>query len=224
MEEFEPDEHRQDTELTLGPAMLIGLVCGLLLLCGACFGVGYSLGRHSERAAAEAVQPANAQKPGEQSDGSLMKPQAKGTIPTTPVQTGGAMQASADAGAAPAGASNPLTSYGPAANASSPSAAQTSSLVHPALPQPATVEAATTAQPATAPANGPMVQIAAVSHAEDADVLMGALRKRGYAVTVRRMSGDSLIHVQIGPFASRTEANAMSQKLLGDGYNAVVLP
>ena len=27
-----------------------------------------------------------------------------------------------------------------------------------------------------------------------------------------------------GPFASRAEANAMSQKLLGDGYNAVVLP
>lgn len=224
MGQFEPDEPRQDTELTLGPAMLIGLVCGLLLLCGACFGVGYSLGRHSERAATEAAQPANVQTPAVQSDGSLMKPQAKGTIPIAPVETAGATQASADAGATPTASSNPLTSYGTAASTSSPSAAQTPSLVHPALPQPATVQAATTTQPVAAPVNGPMVQIAAVSHTEDADVLMGALRKRGYAVTVRRMTGDNLIHVQIGPFASRTEANAMSQKLLGDGYNAVVLP
>lgn len=69
-----------------------------------------------------------------------------------------------------------------------------------------------------------MVQIAAVSHAEDANVLMGALRKRGYAVVARRDFGDNLIHVQVGPFANRSDAIAMSQKLLSDGYNAQVLP
>jgi cell division septation protein DedD len=53
---------------------------------------------------------------------------------------------------------------------------------------------------------------------------MGALRKRGYAVTARRATEDELIHVQVGPFASRADANAMSQRLLSDGYNAVVLP
>lgn len=69
-----------------------------------------------------------------------------------------------------------------------------------------------------------MVQVAAVSHAEDASVLMNALRKRGYAVMERRGFSDNLIHVQIGPFANRNDALAISQKLLGDGYNAVVLP
>jgi len=69
-----------------------------------------------------------------------------------------------------------------------------------------------------------MVQIAAVSHIEDANVLMAALRKRGYAVTARREIGDNLIHVQVGPFADRADANSMSQRLLNDGYNAVVLP
>ena len=69
-----------------------------------------------------------------------------------------------------------------------------------------------------------MVQVAAVSHQEDANVLVAALRRHGYAVTMRREPGDGLIHVQIGPFFNRNEANAMSQRLLGDGYNANVVP
>jgi cell division septation protein DedD len=68
-----------------------------------------------------------------------------------------------------------------------------------------------------------MVQVAAVSHQEDANVLVAALRRHGYAATTRRESGDGLIHVQVGPFFSRNEANAMSQRLLGDGYNANVV-
>ncbi len=69
-----------------------------------------------------------------------------------------------------------------------------------------------------------MVQIAAVSHNEDADVLMNALRRRGYAVTARRDPGDGLIHVRIGPFSSHEEAVRWRNKLLGDGYNAEVQP
>lgn len=81
-----------------------------------------------------------------------------------------------------------------------------------------------TGPPATAPALVLMVQIAAVSHQEDADVLVDALRKRGYAVTTRRDPADSLIHVRVGPFSDRSEANAARQKLLNDGYNALVQP
>jgi cell division septation protein DedD len=67
-----------------------------------------------------------------------------------------------------------------------------------------------------------MVQIAAVSHSEDAQVLVDALRKRGYTVTARREAGDNLIHVQTGPFVNRNDANGMRQRLLNDGYNAIV--
>ena len=73
------------------------------------------------------------------------------------------------------------------------------------------------------PAGGLMVQIAAVSHLEDADVLIDALRRRGYAVTVRRDLADNLIHVRMGPFATIADAN-MRIKLLNDGYNAIVEP
>jgi len=67
-----------------------------------------------------------------------------------------------------------------------------------------------------------MVQIAAVSNQEDADVLAGALRKRGYAVTLLRDPYDSLIHVRIGPFSGSSEAEKWREKLLSDGYNAIV--
>jgi cell division septation protein DedD len=67
-----------------------------------------------------------------------------------------------------------------------------------------------------------MVQIAAVSNVEDAQVLADALRKRGYAVVAHRDPGDNLIHVRIGPFPTAVEANSWRMKLLNDGYNAVV--
>jgi cell division septation protein DedD len=69
---------------------------------------------------------------------------------------------------------------------------------------------------------GIMVQIAAVSHADDAEVLVNALRRRGYAVTARRDLADNLIHVQVGPFPNRNDADAMRLKLLNDGYNAII--
>jgi cell division septation protein DedD len=67
-----------------------------------------------------------------------------------------------------------------------------------------------------------VVQVAAVSHQEDADVLMTALKKRGYTVTIRQEPQDKLLHVQVGPFANKKDAEAMRQRLLADGYNAIV--
>jgi len=69
-----------------------------------------------------------------------------------------------------------------------------------------------------------VVQVAAVSHPEDAGVLVGALRKRGYAASAQRELSDGLIHVRIGPFATHDEAYRMSARLLADGYNAIVQP
>jgi cell division septation protein DedD len=67
-----------------------------------------------------------------------------------------------------------------------------------------------------------VVQVAAVENTDDANVLVSALRQRGYSVTAHHSAGDNLIHVRVGPFASRSEADSMRQKLLNDGYNANV--
>ena len=68
-----------------------------------------------------------------------------------------------------------------------------------------------------------MVQVAAVTHSEDAYVLVNALRNHGFAANAQHMP-DGLIHVRIGPFATHEEASRMSARLLGDGYNAMVQP
>jgi cell division protein FtsN len=67
-----------------------------------------------------------------------------------------------------------------------------------------------------------MVQIATLANQEDADVLVEALRRKGYAVAAQRDLADAMVHVRVGPFASREVANQWRQKLLNDGYNAVV--
>ncbi len=77
-------------------------------------------------------------------------------------------------------------------------------------------------RPALVPAGSFVVQIAAVSNQEDADVLGTALRRRGYAVIAKREPIDNLIHVRIGPFATAAEANSWKNRLLNDGYNAIV--
>lgn len=88
----------------------------------------------------------------------------------------------------------------------------------PAAPAPVKSAAALPA-PAGPPA---IVQIAAVSHQEDADALVAALQKQGYQASVHSEAKDKLLHVQIGPFSNRADAAAMKQQLLSHGYNAIV--
>jgi len=228
-DELPPVEPRRDTELTLGPMLLLGLFFGLLLLCGLCFGLGYSMGSRSAQGASTAGQSGAGSSP---AAGSLLKPSAVAqNIPQPPHPASTDLLASENAGAS-SGANSQIPGATTAAEAGANQPA-----VKPALPAAATTPApaSAAAQPGSAltdpagkaasvPPGTLMVQIASVSHQEDADVLVGALRKRGYTVTVRRDSVDNQLHVQIGPFANRNEANAMRQKLLNDGYNAIVQP
>ena len=46
-EEIEPARSSPDTELTLGGGALFAIAVGLLLLCAAFFGIGYTVGRAS---------------------------------------------------------------------------------------------------------------------------------------------------------------------------------
>jgi len=216
-EELKPAQAKRDTELTLGSGALLSIFFGLLLLCGLCFGLGYTVGHHGAPPPS-AANPQPAAGSSAASGNSPAKPAATDLAPPPPppaadttVQT--PQDAPVDtAPATPAEAQSAVQ----AANATSQPA------VHAAL-----TPAAATGQPAppSAPqAAGLMVQIAAVSNTEDADVLTAALRKRGYVVTARRDPADNLIHVRIGPFATLDEANRWKMKLLNDGYNAIVQP
>jgi DedD protein len=218
----------RDRELTVGPAILGTLGVGLFALCAACFVFGYAVGRRSfTESASVAAPPTPGTTAVAQPAAPASKPSAgqSGAQLQQPVATADQPDSSAsDSTPSPVSVSVPTGSNGGAASAETSQPA-----VHSAVASQAsgTEPAATTGssvQPALTQTSGIMVQIAAVSHPEDADVLVGALRKRGYAVSAHRDPTDGLLHVQVGPFANRNDAATMRQKLLNDGYNAIVEP
>ncbi len=68
----------------------------------------------------------------------------------------------------------------------------------------------------------PMVQIMALSNNQDEEAMVSALRRHGYNVAVTRDPKDSMLHLEVGPFADDSAAQAMRQRLLLEGYNASV--
>lgn len=226
-EEFEQRKPGRDAEFTLGFGTMLLLFVGLLVVCGVCFGLGYLAGRRG--ATASTSQQATAVQASFPIGSSQPKPSATSQV-TAPVPVQSVQQ--------PVSASQSAATDRPQSTASVTvplSSSQPTRQVQPALPAAGTAAQPTTAYPAQQGANAAQqvraasvpptvpfwVQIAAVSHTEDADVLAGALSKRGYAVTQRR-EADNLIHVRIGPFTSHDEANRWRTKLLNDGYNAEV--
>jgi DedD protein len=236
-EEIEEQEHA-DTEITLGMKSLLGIFFGLVLICGVFFGLGYSLGHGSTSARLTSHTT-----PGETGTASTSKPATPLPIappaseddtaePTTytpgpdahePITSSAAPKPSAtvikQVVQQPTDTGSPTPSKPSPVSASSPTAIPAVAKTSPITPTTLPVVAAPTPVSQAASA---MVQIAAVSHQEDAEVLVNALKKHGYNAVVRNDPKDSLLHVQIGPFASRDEARAMRAKLLADGYNAIL--
>src|SRR5450631_582945 len=223
--EQEQAQPQRDTELTLGVGTLSLIFISLAVVCGLFFGLGYEVGRRGTPSPKEAgLQPsAGAQTP-LGANGSLSKPSATAPVRVAPHTQGATQQGAASQTAANQSQSPPSAAQ-PAFNPAQTPAGQLQ--VRPAL-APVTTGAlaasASAVHPALPSAGQLMVQVAAVSHQEDAEVLAGALRKRGYAVSTRRDPVDNLIHVRIGPFNNRDEANRWRQKLLNDGYNASIQP
>jgi cell division septation protein DedD len=200
---LEEEEESKTSEITLSTASLLGIFFGLVLICGVFFGFGYSMGRGTGSAPATATVA------------TAEPEEAPAPIPPRPAALAPAEQDETPAAAAPAPAvarvqqDDTPSKETAVAPAGKPTAAQK-------------IPASLPADADTSAAGKPMVQIAAVARPEDADALVAALRQRGYGVVVRNEPQDKLLHVQVGPFADRGEAAAMKQKLLSDGYNAII--
>lgn len=230
-----PVQVRRDTELTLGSGMLLVLGLGLAVLCGLCFGMGYMVGHRGASAPVEA--PSQSVAGSQPAASAIGKPSAtlQAAQASTPSPVDSSQNPTDGAAAAP-GVAAPASGPEPVPSSAVPNQPQIRPALTPAVASNPSAQpvAATmnTVRPAFAPAaesvaassGSMMVQIAAVSNAEDAQVLTNALRKRGYAVTARREPADNLIHVRVGPFATPAEANSWKMKLLNDGYNAIVQP
>ncbi|HUN87227.1 MAG TPA: SPOR domain-containing protein [Terriglobales bacterium] len=193
----------QDTEITLGTGRLLGLFFGLVVVCAAFFGLGFSMGRNSVKNAALTLQENPV--PTSAANGPFVK-----TSPGTPDRATGTTSGQSTAPAITPAASQPSTTVvvTPAPTASAPAQAS----VPPEM----------TKTPNLSGGNGYTVQIAAVSKEEDAEALVDALKKKSYPVFVASAPSDKLFHVQVGPFADVKDAEAMKAKLMGDGYNPIV--
>ena len=223
----EEEEETTAREITLSTASLLGIFFGLVLICGVFFGFGYSMGRGTGQGAQAASLGTG---PAAQSDETTSAANQPPEAPAAPPQD--TVQAPAKAPLAvsvkPAQADDDASAQdaapAPPKHVNQALVAATAAPIKPSAriaPAPATVASPPVAAPA--PGTGqPMVQIAAVARQEDADVLVSALRQRGYGVVVRSEPQDKLLHVQVGPFADRTQATAIKQKLLSDGYNAII--
>jgi DedD protein len=226
LDDDEDDLRERDRELTLSTGAILAIFLGLILLCAVFFGFGYNLGRKSTSVpnaplpvAAKDAEPAETGsstfdnfKP---SPGS---PKSTSSTTTPPAPARAVETSTADK--TPSSTNEPSvtapahTTPAPAARPVPPSAANPSPSTH-ASQQPA---------PAIAPGGAFVVQIAAISatHKDDAEMLSSALRGRGYTVSQRTDPQDKLIHVQVGPFATKADAEAMRERLVVDGYNPII--
>ncbi len=207
---YDPDDddrensHQPDREISLGTGTILGIFLALALVCSLFFGLGYSMGKKSTPAS----------------------PTAAAAAPSSSLFTSDERKPSPDSAASPEPASTaskpslqvvqPMDPDSPAAPASgSPRPTPRSS---PAPDAPTALPAPT----AVPPAPEIFVQIAAVSRREDADTLLSALTKRGYTGLVRQAPQDKLLHIQVGPFPSKKDAETMRQRLIDDGYKPIL--
>jgi DedD protein len=203
----------QDREISLGTTTILGIFFALALLCAVFFGFGYSMGRRSAAlpaantgATTSLEAPSSKPSPGAPAD-QAAKPTDSATQSTVvPIDS-------------------PNTATQEASPAALPVTVKASVPNHPETPvQPLTAATKPAITPLSAPSPGALVvQVAAMSHQEDADVVAVDLKRRGYTVAIRHEPQDKFFHVQIGPFSTKKDADAMRQRLQTDGYNNAIV-
>jgi DedD protein len=190
----------QDREVVLSTGKLLGIFFALAVVCGVFFTMGYLLGKSTAigpRTEIVGAVPV--------SGGNATKPSAGNKTPETITQT------------CPPGSPNcaPVSSTSDSGKSAAQSAGSQAS-----------------AQSSDSSAGGTeikpgaggsfMVQVAAVSKQEDADILKTALQKKQYPAFIANSPGDPLFHVQVGPFSDKKDADAMRTRLAAEGYNPIV--
>jgi cell division septation protein DedD len=223
----------EELDVTVGPGKLLGLFFMLAAICGVFFAIGYSLGKtsaHEQALNDKAPLSASLNAPAVIGDSSAPKPSAVVSSKAEAAPEA-AQEQKQESPAAP-----DLTFFNAvkkddhsgkkpeASSAAKPT--ETVSTTPPATQEPGPTTAK--AQPKTeitTTVNGAfVVQIAAVTREEDAAALAGALRKKSYSVFVvnNPATHDKFYHVQVGPFATLQDAEAMKAKLTSEGYNPIV--
>ena len=217
LDDDQDDLRERERELTLSTGAILAIFLGLVLLCAVFFGFGYNLGRKSTTVPnAPLPAAANDAEPAAQGSSNFdnFKPS-----PSSPSSTPAAPPSATTSAAANSADTKHMTITVRSTPAPAPTTTRSVATNPPTptrAPQPST--------PAITPGGNFVVQIAAISgtHKDDADLLVNALHSKGYQVSERTEAQDKLIHIQVGPFATKADAEAMRERLIVDGYNAIV--
>ena len=187
----------RDTEITLGTGRMLLLFFGLVGICALFFGLGYSLGKGSSKpATAAAEQPAKTDSKSPAASNSAAKP-----------------------------ATGNLSFYQAVKNSSTEGEPATAASDSSDTPVAAATAAGVNPQPlvGTLDSGSYYVQVAAVSKKDDAQALLSALKKKSFAVFIASNEPhDRLYHVQVGPFGTVKDAEAVRARLVAEGYNPIV--
>jgi len=197
----------RDTEITLSTGKLLGIFFALAIICGVFFTMGYLLGKSTSAGGRTEIV-------GSVPTGNAAgKPNAGNKTPEAITQT------------CPPGSPNCASASTTTGTSSTAKTSDQQAVTQPSAgsktPEQTTTQAANPDTRGGA-ASSFMVQVAAVSKQEDAEILVTALRKKQYPVFIANAAGDPLFHVQVGPFSEKKDAEAMRTRLAGDGYNAIV--
>jgi DedD protein len=194
------DDPPADRELTLSTGAILSIFFGIVLLCGLFFGFGYKMGSHKPAQPTLAAAPEASTPTATNFDS--FKPAAGSPVGSTTVTP----------------AAHPTAPTHPAADTPEPEPTRTAPAAQASTPPPAQPSPVATA----VPAGSFVVQVAAFTHPEDADLLVHALKVKGYPAFARSEPQDKLQHIQVGPFTNRKDAEAAKQKLLADGYQPIL--
>jgi len=195
MSESKDSDQLHDTEITLSTGKLLIIFFSLSIICAVFFTLGYMLGKSTSSGARTEIV------------GSIP---SSGTAAAKPTAANKATQ------------SQPQASPSTANPSAAGSDANTSKTPDTSANQAASSSKAPDQNAANSTPGSFMVQVAAVSKQEDAEILKTALQKKQYPVFIATSAGDPLFHVQVGPFTDRKDAEAMKTKLAADGYGAIV--
>ncbi len=225
--EFER-EVEQPRDVVLGTSALLGIFLAVALVCAVCFGFGYSRG-HSIPAPSAKAKPEpqplggtgplvneSAAKPTPGITEPMPDAAGSGELPGMPPEPALDGKAAAPPNAVFGTERHVWSAPRAKGSTAAPAGAGDRIFATPAL--------SGSSEPAQATAPNLMVQIAAVSHAADANTLAEALRHDSFHAIVRTSAADSLFHVQVGPFANLEAAKEMKAKLVDSGYNAFIKP
>jgi cell division protein FtsN len=201
-------------QLELGTKSLLSLFFALAIVCGLFFAFGYTLGKH----AIPATFSLGASPTGHAA--AATPAPAAGVQPPNPAELG-----QAETNQTP----DTLTTTTTAAGSATPAAAPPTAPA--AAPPPTASGASGTPLAPASPSNAPPASATGVYHVQvfagaesDAQSSAASLVARGYpaAVVAPAPGGDNLFRVQVGPYLTPDEAQAMRSRLTADGYQAIV--